>query len=94
MKTEIEDFRKEIKEYEDMLLKMRFNLNEAKARKDWLYIEYKIKDEKYYINLSIYKDKKNNKIWANIIISKPEEKFYNNISLDEMFSILNIFFNK
>jgi len=71
---------------------MGFNLNETKSRKDWLYIEYKIKDEKYYINVGIYKDKGNNKVWANVILSKPEEKLYNNISLDEMLSILENYF--
>jgi len=94
MKEEIEKFRKEIKEYDDRLLEMGFHIDETKARKDWLCIEYKIKNEKYYINAEICKDKRSNKVWANIMLSKPEEKFYGNISLDEMLSILNTIFNK
>jgi len=93
MKEEIEKFRKEIKEYEDKLLEMGFHIDETKARQDWLYIGYKIKDEKYYINVGIQKDKINNKVVAIIMLSKPQEKFYYNKSLDEMLSILNTIFN-
>ena len=94
MEDEIKDFRKEIKEYEDRLLKMGFNLNETKTKKDWLYLEYKMENEKYYINVSIYKDKKNNKVWANIVPLKPEEYLYYKISLDEMLSILENYFKQ
>jgi len=85
MKEEKEKFRKE---FEDRLVKMGFHFNQAKDRKDWLSIEYMIKNENHLIDVFIYKDKNDNKEWANLVFFQPEQKFYNNITIDEMFKIL------
>jgi len=99
MKKEIEDFRNEIKEYEDKLLKMGFHIVGTRVEQDWVRISYSLKNDKHTIKVHIVKDQNTNEKLAYIVFFVAEgksydEKTYEDVSLDEMISILNEIFNK
>jgi len=90
-----EDLIKEIEEkYEKKLKKYGFELQFANIDKGYYSLQYKIDDGKSFIVAHIFKNIDDGKEWANLMFFKPEHKMFDYLTIEEMFKILEEWYNE
>ena len=80
--------------YEDRILKFGFELQFEEKDKEYYSLQYGINDGKYFILAHIFKNIDDGKEWANLMFFKPEHKMFDYLTIDEMFKILEEWYNE